>query len=511
MSFPIVSNVSYFLAHTPGLLMDCGQTQCIERITNPQGAYLSNLERSLRSYDEAVGYAPHQVFIGNMSPDELKGILRPWYQNLIPDAKRYGRFGEIMPELEFVGVMKIVDSFELVNLEIEFTAQVKEALGSHALFSVKELERLGKGIAQAQIDEMVINGAVPIIIHNKQVGCVKKAHEYDPNLSAHVIMENIITKASGVMAAKHVVEKQQAEEIEYIIECSEEACGDMYQRGGGNFAKSIGEMCGCLAATGSDTRGFCAAPNHALMQAAALVQAGIFKSVMVVAGGSAAKLGMNGRDHIAKGLPVLEDVIGGFALVIKPNDGKSAMIRTDLIGRHRIGSGSSPQAAMQAIITEPLDRGQLKLADIDKYAAEMQNPEITEPAGAGDVSRANYRMIAALAVLKGEIERSAIPEFVEKHGIPGFAPTQGHIPSGVPFIGHAVDSINNGSIEKAMIIAKGSLFLGRMTNLFDGVSIILERNDGNSGQREEHSSKAELKAILANVFRQAAETLSGQD
>jgi hypothetical protein len=166
---------------------------------------------------------------------------------------------------------------------------------------------------------------------------------------------------------------------------------------------------------------------------------------------------------------------------------------------------------MQAIVTEPLDRGQMKLADIDKYAAEMQNPEITEPAGAGDVSRANYRMIAALAVLKGEIERSAIPEFVEKHGIPGFAPTQGHIPSGVPFIGHAVDSINNGSIEKAMIIAKGSLFLGRMTNLFDGVSIILERNDGNSGQREEHSSKAELKAILAKVFRQAAETLSGED
>jgi betaine reductase len=448
-----------------------------------------------------------------MTPDELKAIPRPWYQNLIANAPRYGRFGEIMPELEFIGVMKIADSFELVNLESGFTAQVKEVLGSHALFSAKELERLGQGVTQAQIDEMVEqNGAVPIVIHNKRVGFVKKAHEYDPNLSAHVIMENLVTKASGVMAAKHVLaEQQSAEEIEYIIECSEEACGDMYQRGGGNFAKSIGELCGCLAATGSDTRGFCAAPNHALMQAAALVQAGIFKAVLVVAGGSAAKLGMNGRDHVAKGIPVLEDVIGGFALVVKPNDGKSAMIRTDLIGRHRIGSGSSPQAAMQAIVTEPLDRGQMKLADIDKYAAEMQNPEITEPAGAGDVARANYRMIAALAVIKGEIERSAIPEFVEKHGIPGFSPTQGHIPSGVPFIGHAVESINNGSINNAMIISKGSLFLGRMTNLFDGVSIILERNDGNSSQSDEQSSKAELKAMLAKVFRQAAETLSGAD
>ena len=104
-----------------------------------------------------------------------------------------------------------------------------------------------------------------------------------------------------------------------------------------------------------------------------------------------------------------------------------------------------------------------------------------------------------------------IGEFVKEHGMPGWAPTQGHIPSGVPFIGHACDSIKNGEIEKAMIIAKGSLFLGRMTNLFDGVSIILQRNDGNMGQGDDRSSKAELKAVLAQVFRQAAETLSSTD
>ncbi len=50
-------------------------------------------------------------------------------------------------------------------------------------------------------------------------------------------------------------------DVDYVIECSEEACGDMNQRGGGNFAKAIAEMVGFKNATGSDTRGFCAAPT----------------------------------------------------------------------------------------------------------------------------------------------------------------------------------------------------------------------------------------------------------
>lgn len=36
----------------------------------------------------------------------------------------------------------------------------------------------------------------------------------------------------------------------------------------------------------------------------------------MVAGGASAKLGMNAKDHVKKGLPVLEDVVGGFAVVI---------------------------------------------------------------------------------------------------------------------------------------------------------------------------------------------------
>jgi 3-oxoacyl-[acyl-carrier-protein] synthase III len=56
-------------------------------------------------------------------------------------------------------------------------------------------------------------------------------------------------------------------------------------------------------ATGSDTRGFCAAPAHALVNAAALAQAGVYKNVVVVAGGSCAKLGMNSKITLKKECP----------------------------------------------------------------------------------------------------------------------------------------------------------------------------------------------------------------
>ncbi|MCH9039487.1 MAG: glycine reductase, partial [Chloroflexi bacterium] len=58
----------------------------------------------------------------------------------------------------------------------------------------------------------------------------------------------------------------------------------------------------------------------------------------------------------------------------------------------------------------------------------------------------------------------------------GFSSTQGHIASAVPFLGHAVNRIGSGDMLRAMFVAKGSLFLGRMTQMSDGFSFILERN-----------------------------------
>jgi len=484
MSYPVLKGAGYALVYLPDMIMQCGSTQTTEKIVNPDSDYLKALPNHIRKYDQVVNYAPNQVYIGNLRPEDLKGYEMPWYDKSVDKANRYGTFGEIMPQDEFLLLIKIADAFELVMIEKGFMANAKAKLIQHPLFK-EEAAALGEGFDIADIEAALKQHAEALYHEGKLVGCVKKAHDVDINLSAHVMFENLVSKASAMLAFKHLIDKNgfDVEDINYVIECSEEACGDMNQRGGGNFAKAIAERCGAVNSTGSDTRSFCAAPVHALIEAAALVQAGVHENVVVVAGGATAKLGMNGKDHVKKGMPLLEDVIGAFAFMVSKNDGVSPILRTDMAGQHSVGTGSSPQAVITALVTESLDRHGMKITDVDKYSVEMQNPDITKPAGAGDVPEANYKMIGALAVKRGELDKANLNEFIEKHGMPGWAPTQGHIPSGVPYLGFAIGDLSKGGVNRAMIVGKGSLFLGRMTDLFDGVSIVMERNPGEAKEK----------------------------
>lgn len=504
MNNAVVKAAGYVLVHTQDMIMHNGTTQTVEMRVNPESDYLKAVPKHLRKFEEVVNYAPNQVYIGNMTPEELAKVEKPWVGKDV-NGKRDGKFGEIMPQEEFIMMLKNADVFDLVLLEKNFVGQVKEQYANHDLISDEEIAAIGEGVELSEIEKAVADHAEAIYNNETLVGCVKKAHDVDPNLNAHVMFENLVVKASGILAFKHLVDKNDinVEDIDYVIECSEEACGDMNQRGGGNFAKSIAEACGAVNATGSDLRGFCAAPTHALISAASLVKAGTYKNVVIVAGGATAKLGMNGKDHVKKELPILEDVLGGFAVLISANDGVNPIIRNDWVGRHNVGTGSSPQAVISALITQPLDDAGLKITDIDRYSVEMQNPDITKPAGAGDVPEANYKMIAALGVKRKELERADLKTFGEKHGMQGWAPTQGHIPSGVPYLGFAIDDMTTGSVNRAMIVGKGSLFLGRMTNLFDGVSVIIERNPG---QVEEAStvSKEEVNKMIAEAMRDFA-------
>ncbi|MGM0438543.1 MAG: glycine/sarcosine/betaine reductase complex component C subunit beta [Bacillota bacterium] len=509
MNFPVIKGSSYILVHAPNILKEAGSTQTTTRDKDPNDDYLKAIDDHLRSFEEVVQYAPNQCYIGNMLPDELNEIDTPWYEeNNFADNERFGRLGEIMPESEFYALVKHVDTFDLVKLTPDFTEKAADIVKEHPILGKMDLD-LGEGEDIEEIKTLVDNHrAVPLRLDNELVGCIKQAHETDVNLNAHTIFENLMAKASAVLSLKNLEKKHDInmEDVDYILECSEEACGDINQRGGGNFAKSIGEMAGCTNATGSDVRSFCAAPSHALVNAAALVKSGVYDNVVVLAGGSVAKLGMNGKDHVKNDMPIMEDTLGGFAVLVSKNDGENPVIRTDIVGRHKIGTGSSPQAVISSLVTEPLDEKDLGIADIDKYSVEMQNPEITKPAGAGDVPQSNYKMIAALGVKRGDIEKKDLMNFVNEHGMPGFAPTQGHIPSGVPFVGHARKMISDGEMTRSMIIGKGSLFLGRMTNLFDGVSFVIEENTGET-EKEDNIDEEEVKSMIADAMRNMAENL----
>ena len=479
---PVLKGVSYFLAHVPSMIR-YGSKPSREIGKDPSS--LSPILNHLQTFDQAVAYPPNQVFIGNLYPDDLLQISSPWYKNPIPDSSRWGTFGEIMPEEEFYGMMKICDEFQLLTLEENFLQEIALKLKAHPLFTTEDLQKLDKGLSLEQLDRKLgEEEAMPIYIQgDRLVGCYQRPRgggaEEDPNLVPHILMENLVTRASGAMALRHLIAKTgEASGIDYLLGCGEEAVGDRYNRGGGNMAKAIGESCHCTKATGSDVKAFCCAPVHAIVLAAGLVVSRVFNNVVVVAGGSFAKLGMKFQGHLHHDMPLLEDVLAGIAIWVSPDDGKSPVIRLDSIGKHEISSGSAQQAIFDKLVIQPLDRLGLKLTQIDKYATEMHNPEITEPQGSGNVPRINYRTIGSFAVMRNEIRREDLDHFVETHGMPGFSPTQGHIASAVPVLGHSVKKMMAGEMENTMFLAKGSLFLGRVTQLSDGISFLLERNKG---------------------------------
>lgn len=514
----VIKGAGYVLAHTPDMVIHNGTTQTTERVVNPDGDYLKELPSHLRSFEDVLAYWPNQVYIGNKTPDELAEVAEPWYDKPCDVGERYGRFGQMMPEDEFTLLVAACDVFDLVKLEAGFVEAAKSALAANPVIDEGIVARVPAGIEAAEVERLVAEEhSEGLYVDGKLVGCVNRAHDIDANLSAHVMLENLVAKASSVLALLTAVSNAGIDkaEVEYVIDCCEEACGDMNQRGGGNFAKAAAEIAGLVGATGSDSRGFCAGPTHALVEAAALVQSGAYKCVVVTAGGCTAKLGMNGKDHVKKGLPILEDMIGGFALVITENDGVNPEVNLDILGRHTVGTGSAPQAVIQSLVYDPLERAGLKVTDIDKFSPEMQNPDITKPAGAGDVPQANYKMIGALGVKRGELERKQLADFVKEHGIVGYAPTQGHIPSGVPSIGFARDYMLEGKLKRVMIVGKGSLFLGRLTNLFDGVSVVIQANEGAAPEEEAAEagvSEEQVRSMIASTMRDfAASLLAGAE
>lgn len=505
----IIKGTGYALAHTPSMIIHNGSTAVTEKIVNPDSEFLKGVPSHLRSFQDVVDYWPNQVYIGNATPAQFKEVEFPYFDKKMPGADRYGKFGEIMPEAEFLLLVQASDVFEVVMLEKGFVAAHKAELAADPVITEDIMARVHEGFELSEIEQFVNNdGAEGLYYGETLVGCVKRAHDIDVNLSAEVMHENLVNKASSVLAVLHSLKSTGVakEDVEYVLDCSEEACGDVNQRGGGNFAKAVAEIAGLVNATGSDARGFCAGPAHALIEAAALVKAGAYKMVAVIGGGCVPKLGMNGKDHIKKDVPLLEDCIASFCILIAENDGVSPEINLDIIGRHTVGTGSAPQNVIGSLVADPLEKVGLKITDIDKYSTEMQNPDITKPAGAGDVPEANYKMIAALAVKKGQIERTEIPAFIEKHGLVGFAPTQGHIPSGAPYIGFAREDILAGNIKKAMIVGKGSLFLGRMTNLFDGVSFVIQANTS-ADSKESGVSEEEVKGLIAKAMKEFAASL----
>ena len=479
----VVRDCSYVLVHVPSFIRYGSKPYRDISVNGGPGRDLEKkIYECVRTYEEVVAYPPNQVFIGNLHPDALRDISQPWYEHPVPGAKRQGKFGEIFPEDEFYGWMKVADDFDLIWLTPEFIQTVRQKLASSPFANEVQMKKLGPGTPLDKILHKVEDdSALPLYHDGAVVGSIRRDHDADDSLKAHILLENLLAKTSGALVMYHLFKRagMKPEEVDFILSCSEEAVGDRYNRGGGSLSKAIGEMCHCINATGHDIKAFCAAPLHAILDAASLVEAGVFNHVVVVGGGCLAKIGMKYSSHLKHQMPILEDVLAGIAFWVTKDDGINPIIRLDCIGKHPIGAASNQQAIMTSLVLKPLNKIGKKMMEIDRYATEMHNPEVTLPAGSGNTPYTNYKIMGALAAMAGEISPSSIEEFVKTKGMPGFSPTQGHVPAAVPFLGHALEAMREGRMKTTLFVAKGSLFLGRMSQLSDGMSFLLERNPKN--------------------------------
>ena len=476
----VVKDVGYVLVHVPDFVRYGSKPSRDIAVEEESDRNLERkIQGSLRSFEEAVAYPPNQVFIGNLHPDALHTIPPPWYAHPVPGAQRLGKFGEILSEEEFFGWLKIADDFNLLWLTPEFIERTRNEVSRSAFLKEGDLKKLTVGVPRQKIiDKVEKDAALSIRYQGEIVGAIRSDHPMDDSLKAHVLLENLMAKASGALVMHHLLRRVniKPEEVDFILSCSEEAVGDRYNRGGGSLSKAIGEMCHCTNASGHDVKAFCAAPIHALVDAACLVEAEVFKQVVVVGGGCLAKIGMKYAAHLKHNMPLLEDVLAGIAFLVTKDDGVNPILRLDCIGKHDIGAASNQQAILTSLVVKPLKKIGKRMMDIDRYATEMHNPEITLPAGSGNTPYMNYKMMGALAAMAKEIDPQAIENFVKTKGMPGFSPTQGHVPAAVPFLGHALEAMRRGEMSNAFFVAKGSLFLGRMSQLSDGMSFLLERN-----------------------------------
>jgi len=461
-----IEGVFYSLAHVPDLVR-YGSKPLREIRANP--ALGNELKQKLRDFGAAVAYPPHQAYIGNIAPERLSDLPKPWYEKLIEGATSEGRFGDVVEQNRFYVLLAAADQFDLVSLENGWFRDQdgQPSVGAPKLRSTTEIHALCE------------KGALPLYSGERLIGAFEAAHAEDASLAAEVLLENLAAKVTAAHSLRSVCKRLDLDptDIDFVISCSEEAVGDRYNRGGGNLAKAIAEQVGCVRASGCDVKAFCAGPMYAMVQGASLVQSGVAKKVAVVAGGSLAKLGMKFESHLKKNMPALEDVLGSFAVILSAAKPGEPCMRLDSAAFHPVGAGASPQAMAENLAEKPLAKLGMKLTDVDRYGVELHNPEITVPSGSGDVPRTNYLTLAALAVMRGQISRANMEDFVRTRGMLGYAPTQGHIPSAIVYLGHAVERLRAKQIRHALLIAKGSLFLGRMTQLSDGCSFLVDRND----------------------------------
>ena len=191
MSSVGIKGYAYCLNHAPELCHHYRNTPYVERHHHKgESEFLKALPNHMQSFEDARDFAPNQAYIGGITLEEFEAKQQPWIENRLTGSSRYGKFGEIMPEDEFLGLIDICDVFDIIWLEKDFAASVKEKLAQNPVINEHVLARLETGHDLSEIEnEVEKHSALPLYFNNKVVGCARSGHEVDECLFPYVLLE----------------------------------------------------------------------------------------------------------------------------------------------------------------------------------------------------------------------------------------------------------------------------------------------------------------------------------
>ncbi len=201
---PAIRAARFVLAHAPGLVRYGSKPS---RDIARDRSVAARITAALRPYELARDYPPNQVLLGALHPDALHDLARPWFTRRATGG-RVGPHGEILTEEELLGLIKLSDDFDLVNLERGFVEEISPVLAAHPLATKADLSRLGPGVSEGEIASRLGGGlpALPLVLPSgRRVGCIVAGHEEDSTLGADVLLENLAAKVTAAVALRDLL------------------------------------------------------------------------------------------------------------------------------------------------------------------------------------------------------------------------------------------------------------------------------------------------------------------
>jgi glycine/sarcosine/betaine reductase complex component C subunit beta len=102
-----IHGCSLVLAHAPDLV--CHGSKPARELAADRDGLLSSLNGALRTYEDALAYPPHQTLLGNLRPEELWEIERPWWRQPC-EPRPAGPYGDFLDEAELYRHMQEADA-----------------------------------------------------------------------------------------------------------------------------------------------------------------------------------------------------------------------------------------------------------------------------------------------------------------------------------------------------------------------------------------------------------------